>query len=84
MFSQKLRQRIRQALWGQRPPEMPLSPSARYAAFLLIALLTLLIMLSHYLGMSVPAVIVLVCYVTVAVMTGALLVYTFAHRSGRE
>jgi hypothetical protein len=77
MPSRELRQRLVRVL-----ESLPL-PDGRYAAFGLIALLTLLMLLAHYLQLSVAPLVVLACFLAVALLTGGLVVLVLAQPSGR-
>ncbi|MDW8326647.1 MAG: hypothetical protein RMK99_08785 [Anaerolineales bacterium] len=57
---------------------------ARPAIFLLIALLTALIVLAHSLELGIAPFAALACFLSLAALTGGLVVYVFAHRSGRS
>jgi len=78
MTSRELRERIRRTVWG-----VP-GPGARYAALLLIALLTLLMILGHALELNIAPLLILVCFLALAAMTGGVIACVFSQHAGRS
>jgi hypothetical protein len=78
MFWRTLRKRIRQVVCGAPWRD------ARYAALLLIVLLTLLMILGHALELNIAPLLVLVCFLALAAMTGGVIACVFSQHAGRS